>query len=81
MKSNPWKKLQDNINSSAIEIYSNKRIIVFDCGCVIDYSPEHIVLGLGELKLKICGKQLVCNSFAFGQTDINGEILSLEFTG
>lgn len=81
MKNNPLKRLQENMNASAIEIYSNKRVIVFDCSCVIDYSPEHIVLGLGELKLKICGKNLVADSFSFGQTDINGEITSLEFVG
>lgn len=79
MKNNPLKKLQESLNTSAIELYSNKRVIVFDCRCVVDYSSDYILLGLDDMKLKICGNNLVANSFSFGQTDIDGEILSLEF--
>ena len=40
---------------------------------------ENIVLNLGKLNLKIKGDGLVLSSFSFGQTDITGDIVSLEF--
>lgn len=70
---------KDDMESCAIELYGNRRIIVLDCKCVLDYSKEHIVLDLGKLKLKITGNNLITSSFVFGQTDINGEISGLEF--
>lgn len=79
MKFKALKNAKENIESCAIELYGNKRIIVLDCKCVVDYSQEHIVLNLGELNLKITGKNLVADSFVFGQTDINGEISGVEF--
>lgn len=79
MKFNAIKNIESNFKSPAIELYGNKRVIILDCKCVIDYSCENIVLNLGEINLKISGRNLVTNSFTFGQTDINGEILSLEF--
>lgn len=79
MKFNGFKSIKEDINNCAIELYSNKRIIILDCKCVIDYSKDCIVLDLGDLSLRITGKNLVADSFVFGQTDINGEIISLEF--
>ena len=73
------KNIKEDINNCAIELYSNKRIIIFDCKCVIDYSKDCIVLDLGELKMRIKGENLVADSFVFGQTDINGKITGVEF--
>ncbi|MBQ8183876.1 MAG: YabP/YqfC family sporulation protein [Clostridia bacterium] len=79
MKRNPLKNVSENINNCAIELFADSRVIVTDCKCVIDYSDEHIVLNLGRLNLKITGKNLVADSFVFGQTDIKGKIEKLEF--
>lgn len=79
MKFNMLKNMETNFKCPAIELYGNKRIIILDCKCVIDYSQDTIVLDLGDVNLKIRGSNLVANSFAFGQTDINGDIISLEF--
>lgn len=79
MRFKPFKNIAQDIDNCAIELYSNKRIIVLDCKCVVDYSRDCIVLNLGELNLKIYGKNLVAESFVYGQTDINGEIVGLEF--
>lgn len=79
MKLSGLKNLKEDINNCAIELYSNKRIIILDCKCVVDYSKDCIVLDLGELSLRISGKNLVADSFVFGQTDISGQISSLEF--
>lgn len=79
MKINRLKSVSENINSCAIELFSNTRVIVTDCKCVVDYSEEYIVLNLGDLNLKITGDNLVADSFVFGQTDIKGNIRKLEF--
>ncbi len=79
MKLKSLKSVKEDMENCAIELYGNKRIIVLDCKCVVDYSQDSIVLDLGGLNLKISGKNLVADSFVYGQTDINGEIASLEF--
>lgn len=81
MKFNRLKNAEASISDAVIELYSNKRLLVFDCKGVVDYSDESIVLDLGERKLKVLGKKLVVDSFVFDQTDIRGNITSLEFIG
>jgi hypothetical protein len=76
---NGLKNIKSEINASAIEVYSNKRILIFDCKSIIDYSPECMVIDLGGLRLKITGEALMVESFVFEQTDIRGEIYGLEF--
>ena len=73
------RNMRDDINNAAIELYGDKRVIIFDCKSVIDYSKECIVLDLGSRKVKISGEELVADSFVFGQTDITGKIKGLEF--
>ena len=79
MKFSKLKNIEVDSNGAIIELYSDKRVLIFDCKGVIDYNDESIVLDLGERKLKILGKQLVVDSFVFDQTDIKGVITSLEF--
>ena len=71
--------IKENLNTPTIELFGNKRVMVFDCKSVIDYSDEIIVLDLGTSRLKITGKNLVADSFVFGQTDITGTIYGVEF--
>ncbi len=79
MKFNLIKSISSDINTPAIELYADKRIVVFDCKSIIDYSENMIVLDLGEINLRITGTNLQADSFTFGQTDITGKIRSLEF--
>ncbi len=79
MKFKTLKNVKEDMESCAIELYGNKRLIVLDCKCIVDYSQDHIVLNLGNISLKVSGKNLVADSFVYGQTDINGEIVNLEF--
>lgn len=76
---NPFKTLNEKIDSPAIELYCNRRVIVTDCHSVIDYSNDNVVLCIGEKNLRVRGENLIVNSYCFGQTDISGDILSLEF--
>ncbi len=79
MKLNRIRAVSENINSCTIELFSDTRVIITDCKCVVDYSKEHMVLNLGDLNVKITGENLVADSFVFGQTDIKGKIKKLEF--
>ncbi len=79
MKFNSIKNMKEDINNATIELYANKRVIIFDCKSVIDYSKECVVLDLGSSKLKLVGTDFVVDSFVFGQTDITGVIYSIEF--
>lgn len=79
MKFSGIKSVKEDINNATIELYANKRVLIFDCKSVVDYSKECVVLDLGTSKLKLVGENFVVDSFVFGQTDITGEIHSLEF--
>ncbi len=76
---NPLKNIKENTEDAGIVLYGNKRMIVTDCQCVVDFSEDCIVLSLGELNMKIRGDNLVISTFAFGQTDVSGEFVSIEF--
>ena len=54
-------------------------MIVLDCKYVVDFSEDCVVLNLGNLNMKVRGDNLVISSFCFGQTDITGEIVSIDF--
>lgn len=76
---NPLKNIKEDGNNAGIEMYGNKRMIVLDCECVVDFSENCIVLCLGNLYMKIRGDNLMISTFAYGQTDITGEIVTIEF--
>lgn len=76
---NPLKNISEDTQSAGIELFGNKRMIVLDCKYVMDFSEESVVLNLGNLNMKVRGDNLVISSFCYGQTDITGEIVSIEF--
>ena len=76
---NPMKKFSESTENAGIELFGNKRMIVFDCKCVVDFSDDFIILNLGNLNMKIRGDNLVISTFCYGQTDISGEIVSIDF--
>lgn len=76
---NPLKNIADSTENAGVELFGNKRMIVFDCKCVVDYTNDYIVINLGKLNMKIRGDGLSLSSFSYGQTDISGEIVCVEF--
>ncbi len=76
---NPFKNIKEDAENAGIEMYGNKRMIILDCQCVLDFSENCIVLNLGTLNMKIRGDNLVISTFAYGQTDVSGEIVTIEF--
>ena len=59
-----FKNMKESTEGAGIELFGNRRAIVFDCQCVVDYSEDFIVLNLGKLNLKIRGEGLVLSSFS-----------------
>ncbi len=76
---NPLKNISEDTGNAGIELFGNKRMIVLDCKYVVDFSLERVVLNLGNMNMSVRGDNLVISSFCYGQTDIVGEIVSIEF--
>lgn len=79
LKFNALKNISENTENASVELFGNKRMIVLDCQYVVDFSEESIILNLGKLNMKIRGDNLVIASFCYGQTDIIGDIVSIDF--
>lgn len=76
---NPLKSISENTENAGIELFGNKRMIVLDCQYVVDFSDERVVLNLGNMNMSVRGEGLMISSFCYGQTDICGEIVTIEF--
>lgn len=76
---NPLKNISESTESAGIELFGNKRMIVFDCQYVVDFSEDRVVLNLGNMNMSVKGDNLMISSFCYGQTDICGEIVTIEF--
>ena len=76
---NPLKSISESTDNAGIEIFGNKRMIVLDCQYVVDFSEDRVVLNLGDMNMSVRGDNLMISSFCYGQTDICGEIVSIEF--
>lgn len=73
------KTVKDENIKGNIELFGNRRVIVEGCKGVIDYSEDFLKLDLGNIALKIVGKNLVIDSFIYEELDLKGEIALVEF--
>ena len=73
------KTVKDGNVKGNIELFGNRRVIVEGCKGVIDYSEDFLKLDLGNIALKIVGKNLVIDSFIYEELDLKGEIVLVEF--
>lgn len=73
------KTVKDENVKGNIELFGNRRVIVEGCKGVIDYSEDFLKLDLGNIALKIVGKNLVIDSFIYEELDLKGEIALVEF--
>jgi sporulation protein YqfC len=74
-----FKSLKEEGLNGNIELYGNKQVIIEGAKGVIDYSEDILKIDLGNICLKISGRNLVIESFIYEQIDIKGEIVALEF--
>ena len=73
------KNIKDEGLKGNIELYGNKQVIVEGAKGVVDYSEDFLKIDLGNICLKISGRNLVIESFIYEQIDVKGEIVALEF--
>lgn len=74
-----FKNLKDDSVNGNIELYGNKQIIIDGAKGVIDYSEDFLKIDLGNICLKISGRNLVIESFIYEQIEVKGEIVTVEF--
>jgi sporulation protein YqfC len=73
------KSLNTESVSGNIELYGNKKLIAEGCKCVVDYSEEFLKIDLGNIILKVTGRDLMIESYIYEQIELKGEIVSVEF--
>lgn len=74
-----FKNLKDDSVNGNIELYGNKQIIIDGAKGVIDYSEDFLKIDLGNICLKISGRNLVIETFIYEQIEVKGEIVTVEF--
>lgn len=73
------KSIKDESIRGNIELYGNKQVIIEGCKGVVDYCEDFLKLDLGNMTLKVTGRDLVIESYIYEQIDLKGEIVSVEF--
>jgi sporulation protein YqfC len=74
-----FKSLKEEGLNGNIELYGNKQVIIEGAKGVVDYSEDFLKIDLGNICIKISGRNLVIESFIYEQIDLKGEIVALEF--
>ncbi len=73
------KSVKEDSVKGNVELYGNKRAIIEGCKGVVDYNEEFLKIDLGNITLKVTGRDLVIESYIYEQIDLKGEIVSVEF--
>lgn len=63
-----------------IEMLGNGEAVVDGCKGVLEYTEDGIALNAGACVLRFRGRNLTILAYSENQTEIHGEILSVEFT-
>ena len=69
----------DLVSSIRIEIRGQNRLLLEGCRKILKYSEQEMLLDLGKVRLRVCGRRLWCTSFISGALGVGGEILSVSF--
>ena len=79
MSINPFKNVIEDVKRAGIELSGNKKMIISDCRYIADYSEAKIVLNIGRLDIEVIGDDLTLSGFSYGETCIEGTIVSICF--
>lgn len=63
-----------------IEMLGNSEAVVDGCKGVLEYTEDGIALNVGACVLRFQGRNLTILAYSESQTEIHGEIQSVEFT-
>ena len=69
----------ENINGTHIELFSNQKMILDGCVCIIDYQDSYIKLRLKKGSILILGNNFLITDFENQKMTIKGNIISIEF--
>lgn len=63
-----------------IEMHGNGEAVIDGCKGVLEYTEEAISLNAGACVLRFCGNHMTIKAYSESQTEIYGDIQSVEFT-
>lgn len=66
--------------TSQIELIGNKRAVIDTPKRVIEYTREKLKLDLGEVKMSICGNNMVVRTYSNDKIIVDGLIMSVNFS-
>lgn len=62
-----------------IEMQGNREVLVDGCRGVLEYTSDQIKINAGSCVIRFCGGDLTIRAYSENQTEINGEILQIDF--
>ena len=62
-----------------IEIQGKREVLVDGCRGVLEYTSDRIKLNAGICVIRFSGEDLTIRAYSENQTEINGEILQIDF--
>ena len=62
-----------------IEMQGNREVLVDGCRGVLEYTADQIKLNAGICVIRFSGEDLTIRAYSENQTEINGEILQIDF--
>ena len=62
-----------------IEMQGNREVIVDGCRGVLEYTSDQIKINAGVCVIRFSGGDLTIRAYSENQTEINGEILQIDF--
>lgn len=62
-----------------IEMQGNREVLVDGCRGVLEYTSDQIKINAGSCVIRFSGGDLTIRAYSENQTEINGEILQIDF--
>lgn len=62
-----------------IEMQGNREVLVDGCRGVLEYTSDQIKLNAGACVIRFSGSDMTIRAYSENQTEINGEILQIDF--
>lgn len=67
-------------SAARIQLFGNSEAIVEGCCAILEYSSDRIKIDIGNKVVSFSGLNLSMNDYNLSQTNIKGDIISIEFS-
>ncbi|MBR3895070.1 MAG: YabP/YqfC family sporulation protein [Clostridia bacterium] len=64
---------------SCVVLQGQRRVTVYDCRKILEYSPKEIRLAVMKCTLSVVGEELFCPSFSAGTVTVEGYITGVTY--